>query len=31
MMDISAMVAACLGNWMGRGIVARLRERPLAV
>jgi len=30
-MYISAMVAACLGNWMGREIVARLRERPSAV
>jgi len=30
-MYISAMVAACFGNWMGREIVARLRERPSAV
>jgi len=30
-MDISAMVAACLGNWKGREIVARLREKPSAV
>jgi len=25
------MMAACRGNWMGREIVARLRERPSAV
>jgi len=30
-MCMSGMVATCLGNWMGREIVARLREWPLAV
>jgi len=30
-MYISGMVATCLGNWMGREIVARLREKPSAV
>jgi len=30
-MYISGMVATCLGNYMGRKIVARFREKPLAV
>jgi len=30
-MCISGMVAACLRNWRGREIVAKLRERPMAV
>jgi len=28
---MSGMVATCLGNWMGREIVARIREKPSAV